>query len=133
MQIIRTAAEAANIADPELRTLVQKTIAALNPDGSYNPDELGYFLIVQPGDTLAAVSKQIGFDILANRWTGKRFGDADFTPSFEFAVEHTGYWEMVYVLDQAGSGVDVFVPKTSSTDPQLLAMCQRYATLSCGI
>lgn len=62
MQVIRDPLEAASIADPELRTLVQKTIAALSEDYPYDPDVLGYFLIVQPGDGLAIIYAQIGFD-----------------------------------------------------------------------
>lgn len=143
MQVIRDPAETANIADPELRHLIQKTIAALSPDGPYNADELGYFLIVEPGDTLATINAKIGFDILANRWTGKRFDQPGYTPSFELVEEHAGYYEMVFVISDSGYGVEVFVPKPASTtgtqgseadtqgnavDADLLAMCAKYAT-----
>jgi len=41
MQIIHNPAEAALIADPELRVLVEKTMADLSPDAPYNPAVLG--------------------------------------------------------------------------------------------
>lgn len=127
MQVIRDPLEAANIADPELRTLVQKTIAALSEDYPYDPDELGYFLIVEPGDSLATINAQIGFDILANRWTGIRYDQPGYTQSFEVLDEHTHWFEMVFVLSDDGYGIEVFIPKTEGIDPDLLAMCQRYA------
>ena len=127
MQVIRDPLEAASIADPELRTLVQKTIAALSEDYPYDPDALGYFVIVQPGDSLATINAQIGFDILANRWTGIRYDQPGYTQSFEVLDEHAGYFEMVFVLSDDGYGIEVFIPKTEGIDPDLHAMCQRYA------
>lgn len=141
MQIIRDPAETANIADPELSHLIQKTIRDPSPDGPYDPEVLGYFLIVEPGDTLATINAKIGFDILVNRWTGKHFDQPGYTQSFEILEEHAGYYEMVFVISDSGYGVEVFVPKPASTkgtqdgnaggnavDTNLLAMCARYAT-----
>ncbi len=127
MQVIRDPLEAANIADPELRTLVQKTIAALSEDYPYDPDVLGYFVIVQPGDSLATINAQIGFDILANRWTGIRYDQPGYTQAFEVLDEHAGYFEMVFVLSDDGFGIEVFIPKVDGVDPELLSMCKRYA------
>lgn len=127
MQIIRDPLEATSIADPELRTLVQKTIAALSEDYPYDPDVLGYFVIVEPGDSLATINARIGFDILANRWTGLRYDQPGYTQSFEVLDEHAGYFEMVFVLSDDGFGIEVFIPKADGVDPELLSMCQRYA------
>ena len=75
---------------------------------------------------MAAINEQLGWDILTNRWTGIRFGDPRFTPSFELVDEHAGYFELVYVMGQDGRGIEVMVPKSIDI-PDLLAMCQRYA------
>lgn len=127
MQIIRDPAHAASIADPELRAIVEKTIRGLSPDGPYDPDELGYFLIVQPGDSLDTLSGQIGFPIMVNRFSGIEFGHAGFTPSFELVDEHAGYYDMVFIISDSGYGIEVFIPKTAGVDAELLAMCQKYA------
>ena len=129
MQIIRDPLDATRIGDPELRHLIEKTMHDLNHDGPYDPDELGYFLIVQPGDSLDVLSDKIGFSIMANRWTGMEFGHADFTPSFEIVEEHAGYYAMVFIISDSGFGVEVFIPKTEGVDPALLAMCKRYAVM----
>jgi hypothetical protein len=126
MQIIRDPADA--IADSELRQLVQKTIAALSEDCPYDPDVLGYFLIVEPGDSLASINAQIGFDILVNKWTGNRFDQPGYTQSFEILDEHANWFEMVFLIDDSGFGIEVYIPKADGIDPDLLAMCQRYAT-----
>lgn len=128
MQIIRHLAEVGSISDPELRTLIEKTIADLSQDGPYDPDELGYFLIVQPGDRLDEISDQIGFPIMANRWTGIEYGHAGFTPSFELVEEHAGSYALVFITSDSGYGIEVFVPKAAGIDSDLLTMCQKYAT-----
>ena len=73
MQLIHTAADVAKLADPALRNLIEATIAALSEDEPFDAAVLGYFLIVEPGDIMAELDAQIGFSILANRWTGLRF------------------------------------------------------------
>ena len=127
MKVIRDPADTASIADSELRTLVEKTIRDLSEDNPYDPDELGYFLIVEPGDSLDTISAQIGFDILTNKWTGNRFDQPGYTQSFEVLDEHAGYYEMVFIISDDGFGVEVFIPKATGVDPALLAMCQKYA------
>jgi hypothetical protein len=127
MQIIRNPAETANIADPDLRALIEKTMHDLSPDGPYDPAVLGDILVLQLGDSLSTLSEKLGFDAVVNIWTRIRFGDAGFTPSFELVDEHPGYFELIYVIGQDGWGFDVFIPKTIDL-PELLEMCRRYAT-----
>jgi hypothetical protein len=126
MHRISDPAETCSIADPELRQLIEKTMRDLSPDGPYDAAELGFFLIVEPGDSLEAINKQLGWDIMTNVWTRKRFGEADFTPSFELVEEHPAYYELVYVIGQDGFGIEVFIPKTVDI-PVLLALCKKYA------
>ena len=65
--------------------------------------ELGYFLVVESGDTVGTITAQLGYDILCNRFTGIRYEQTRFTPSFEF------------------------VKKADGVSLDLLAMCQRHA------
>jgi hypothetical protein len=125
MQIIRDPADVASIADPELQALVQKTIAALSEDYPYDPDVLGYFLLVEPGDTIATLNAQIGFDILANRWTGIRFDQPGYSQAFEILDEHANWFEMVFIISDDGYGIEVLIPK-SVVLPELLAMCAKH-------
>jgi hypothetical protein len=125
MRIIRNPADATTIADLELRQLIDTTIAALSEDVPYDPDVLGYFLIVESGDSLATINAQLGFDILVNTWTGIRFDQSGYTQSFEVLDEHAGYYEIVFVLGQDGYGIEVFIPKGIDLQ-DLLAMCVQF-------
>ena len=115
------------ISDPEIRKLVQHRIDELGGD-KFNATELGFLLVVEPGDSLDAISTQIGFNILANRFAGIRYDEVGFTPSFEFVEEFPACYELVFILDDSGYGIDIFISKGTGVDPDLLAMCQRYAT-----
>jgi len=126
MQIIRSPADTATIKNIELRTCIDKTISDLSPDSPYDPNELGYFLIVEPGDSIATINTQIGFDILANKWSGIRFDQPGYTQSFEVLDEHANWFEMVFIISDDGYGIEVFIPKAIDI-PDLLAMCQLYA------
>lgn len=122
MHIIRN--DTTPITDAAIRQLVQQRISDLE---AFETGILGYFLIVEPGDTLNALNAQIGFSIIANRFTGIRFDRPGFTPSFEF-IEDTGCcYDMVFILSDDGFGIEVFVPKTDGIDPDLIAMCIQYA------
>ena len=114
------------ISNPAIRELVQQRINDLGCE-SFDSNELGYFLVVESSDTLEALSAQLGFDLLRNRFTGIRFNATGFTPSFEFIEEFPACYDMVFVLDDTGFGVEIFVPKEEGIDPDLIAMCRMYA------
>jgi hypothetical protein len=76
------------------------------------PEILGFILVVEPGDTIANIDAVLRFPILANR--------------HEFIQEHAHWYELVYVLGQDGSGLEVFVPKSIDL-PDLLTICVEQA------
>jgi hypothetical protein len=127
MQIIRDLPSTQQIQDPVIRKLVQHRIDGLGGE-KFNTTELGYFLLIEPGDSLDTINTQVGFNILANRFTGIRYGQPGYTPSFEFIEEFSTCYELVIILDDSGYGIDIFISKGTGVDPDLLAMCQRYAT-----
>ncbi len=124
MFVIRDLSSTAQINDSEIRYLVELRIHALSTE-PYDPDDLGYFLVMEPGDSLEEINTQLGFSILCNRFSGIKFGDADFTPSFEFVEEYASCYDMVFILSDDGFGVEVFIPKSIDI-PELLAMCQKF-------
>ena len=117
MIVIRDAPSMSNIADP----LVQQRFAEISAVGEV------HFVIVQVGDTVAQIESECGFPILTNMVDGSRFGDAGFTPCFEVLEEHARCYEMVFILNDDGYGIDIFIPKVIGIDPELLAMCTQYA------
>ena len=126
MIIVKTIASIQKISNTAVRKIVRERIYVLGGD-AFNAAELGYFLVVESGDTIEAITAQIGFDILCNRFTGTRYDQTGFTPSFEFVEEFPACYDMVFILSDDGYGVEVFVQKTKGVQLDLLAMCQRYA------
>lgn len=126
MQVIRSPADAANIADSAIRQMILQRINAIASDEPYEETLHGYFVIIESGDTLQAINQQVGFDVLTNRWTGLRYDHADYTPAFEILEEYQTCWDLLFIQDDSGYGIELFIPKTIEI-PDLVAMCQRYA------
>jgi hypothetical protein len=114
------------ISNPAIRDLVQQRINDLGGE-AFDADSLGYFVVIEAGDTIEAISTQVGFNILHNRFSGIRFDATSFTPSFEFIEEFPNCYDMVFVLDDSGFGVELLVPKEDGIDTDLIAMCRMYA------
>ena len=126
MNVVRDHSTNDQISSLQIRELVQQRINDLG-GVAFDADELGYFLVVESSDALEALSAQLGFDMLRNRFTGIRFNATGFTPSFEFIEELPACYDMVFVLDDTGIGVEIFVPKEEDIDPDLIAMCRMFA------
>ena len=126
MQTIRDLTGTSQIRDPTIRQLVTQRINDLGGE-AFDSAELGYFLVVESGDTLEALETQLGFSIVANRLTGIRYDQADFTPSFEFIEDFAGCYDMVFILSDDGYGVEVFVRKAEGVLLDLLVMCRAFA------
>lgn len=113
--------------DPCLRCLLETRIQQL---GSYIEQDLGelvHFIIVEPGDRPPDVDRGLGFPFLRNVVDGTHFGDADFTPSFEWLQDHGAWFEVVFILSDDGFGTVVFIPDTPAIDFDLHAFCLTYS------
>lgn len=126
MQIIRDLETSHQIRNPAIRALVQQRINDLGGAG-FDADAIGYFLVFEAGDTIEAIYAQVGFNILHNRFTGVRYDGPGFTGSFEFIEEFASCFDMVFVLDDSGIGIEMFVLKEEGIDADLMAMCRMYA------
>ena len=111
MQVIRSPADAANIADPAIRQMIQQRIDAIASDEPYDANLHGYFLVLEDGDTLNAINKQVGFDLLAK--------------PYEILEEYPDCYDLLYVISDDGFGVELIIPKAIDV-PELIAMCRRY-------
>ena len=72
------------------------------------------FIVVQPGDTLEALEKALGFPI-----------DGDSKDSFgcEWIEDHGFAFELVWILTDDGFAHVAFLTKTAGIDPELLRLC----------
>ena len=126
MIVVRDLSATLEIKHSNIKQLVQQRINDLGGE-AFDSSELGYFLVIGAGDTIEAIQRPVGFNILRNRFTGIIFNETGFTPSFEFIEEFPACYNMMFVLDDTGIGVEIFVPKEEGIDPDLIAMCQMYA------
>lgn len=116
-----------SIADPDVRRLVLTRFNQICAGEPYDYDRHGEVIVVEPGDTVAALEEEGGCPILYNPFDDSSFGDPEFSPMFEALEEHPGCYEIVTILNDDGFGIAVFVPKHPDIDADLLAMCARYA------
>jgi hypothetical protein len=129
MRVLRDPDLASMIEDEALRALVAQRFLEIAQDEPYDPDVYGYFIVLEPGDSVAALEKEVGWPILGSVFNDTRFGDPDFSPCFEFLEEHEqpACYEMVFIINDGGFGIDLFIPKAQGMDPGLIAFCEAYA------
>ncbi|TCV86647.1 hypothetical protein [Sulfurirhabdus autotrophica] len=127
MIVLRGPTLASNIPDPEIRSLVERRFTEICAGEEYNYDLHGYMIVVEPGDSVESLEKESSCPILSDLFDDTCFGGPDFSPSYEALEEHSGCYEMVFILNDDGFGIDIFIPKTSGIDADLLAMCAIYA------
>ena len=128
MLVLRDTTAIAGITDPVLRELIERRIREISECCPWDADELGPMIVVEPGDTADELQAIMGFSILEGIFDDSRFGDDDFSPSFEFAEVHGDHlYELVYIVSDGGYGYDIFIVNRSGIDPTILAFCQTYA------
>jgi len=125
MQLVRDGASAVAIGDAAMRMLIEQRFTALRADEA---EDLCYFIVMEEGDTAEHLAERLGFSILHSRLDPLRFDEPGFHRSWELLEEHPSCYEMVIVLSDDGVGVEILVPKLPGIDPDLMALCRRYAT-----
>ena len=109
------------ITDPDILKLVKLRHSQLG-------DEMfGSVIIMEQGDTISVIEKEIGFPILTNLFDDSRYPDPDFMPSCEALEDHGGCYEMLFILSD-GDAIEIFLPKVG-VDPLLLSMCSQFAVV----
>ena len=107
----------------DLRNHMLEIICKITDGATYDPSIYGHFVLVEVGDSIAKVEANTSCRVL----NGRPFSDCEFQPSFEWLVEHPSFYEAVFIFSDDGFGVDLLIPKALGIDPDLLAMCAKYA------
>lgn len=128
MIIITDRTQIPEITDRHLRQLIEQHIQDIEECCPWDAEELGPFILVEPGDTATDLESVMGFSILESIFDDSHFGDEAFAPSFEFAgIVGEALYELVYVMSDSGYGYDIFIPNCPDLDPVLRSFCQTYA------
>ena len=109
----------------ELTRLITGYVERLSGYEGCELGQLAQFVVMTRSDTVIELEAALGFSVRINRFTGCRYGDAEYLPSWEVIEEHKFWYEVVYVLGDDGFGIVIFVPKDA--DAELNEMLQRYA------
>ncbi|AKH38170.1 MULTISPECIES: hypothetical protein [Nitrosomonas] len=88
MLIINDPTQANRIPDSAIRSLVQQRFSEVCAGEPYDCDRHGYMVVVEPGDSVEALEREVGFPILRNPFDDTRYGEPDFSLSFEALEEH---------------------------------------------
>jgi hypothetical protein len=122
MLIIQKRSQLPLITDPDILKLVK-----LRHD-QMGDEMFGSMIIIEAGDAISDIEKEIGFPILTNLFDDVRYPDTDFVPCFEALEDHGNFYEMVLILSDGGDAVEIFIPKVG-VDNDLLAMCSQFAVV----
>ena len=130
MLILRDPARVDLVQEPRLRALLAQRFAEVSVDAPYDPEEIGDFVVAEPGDTLASLEAALGVPIFSSQFGDACFGEADYAPCFEFLEEHAFCFEICWIVNDGGFGYLLFVPKVAGMDAGLLDYCRTYAVLA---
>ena len=123
MLIVTGPQAALSIDEPDVRRLVFKRFDQITAGEIYDYDHHGELIVVEPGDTVAALEEECGWPILHNPFDNTRFGEPSFLPTFEALENWPGCFEITIIASDSGAGILIFVPKQPGIDADLLAMC----------
>lgn len=124
---IRGPDQTQQIDDPAIRRLVEKRFYEICDGEAYDAEIHGELIVAEHGDTPTTLERQTGCSIAVNPFDESRFPDPDFVPACEVIEEHATCFEMVFILNDDGIGVLIFVPKQPDIDRDLLSLCSTYA------
>ena len=116
-----------SIADPSIRALASHRFSQILSGEPYNYNRHGYMIVAEPGDSIESLESETCCSIIHNDFDGTHFGDFDFTPCFEALEEHGNCYEMLFILNDEGFAIDIFIPKHPGINNDLLTMCAKYA------
>ncbi|MCX7178499.1 MAG: hypothetical protein NTX56_06870 [Proteobacteria bacterium] len=113
MLILRDPALTEKISDPYIRAQVEQRFAEVFADEPYDAEQHGYFIVVEPGDTLEQLDQECGLPILEY---------------FECVEDHHEFFEIVCILNDDGFGISCYVPRhTEGIDTRLLSVLEAAA------
>ena len=109
-----------HITDPDIHKLVILRLSQLD---SIHPSPM---IIMEHGDSLSDIEKEIGFPILTNLFDDISYPDPDYIPFCEALEDHGDFYEMLFILGDGEEAIEIFIPKTG-VDSELLSMCADFA------
>ena len=122
MLILKSPSSFNSITDPDILKLVKLRHSQLG-------DEMfSSVIIMEQGDTISDIEKEIGFPIMTNLFDDISYPDPDFMPSCEALEDHGTFYEILFIFGDGDEAIELFIPK-AGVDNDLLAMCSQFAVV----
>ena len=115
--------------DHNLKAILLGRLELLAEFSDWDIADLAHFLIVEPGDCIEAIARELGVNPLINIVDDACFPDKSFQPSFEFCISRKGSFDLTFALSDSGQALVLLVPNQEGVEPTLLELCRAYATL----
>lgn len=113
MIIIRDPTLTRTINDPSIRNLAATRFAQVLAGEPYDYDQHGYMIAVEEGDSISDLEAETCCSISVD-------------PMFEALEEHDCCFEMLFILNDDGFAITLFIPK-HGVNADLLKLCCKYA------
>lgn len=113
MRIIRDPTQTGSIQDPGIRSLVEARFTQILDGEPYDYDSHGYMIVVEEGDSISDLESETCCTISAD-------------PMFEALEEHDCCFEMLFILNDEGFAITLFIPK-HGINADLLKLCTGHA------
>lgn len=114
--------------DPDLKAILLERMELLADFSDWDLADLAHFIIVEPGDCIVAMEKELGISPFVNLVDDVRFPDPAFEPSWETCLYRHGYYSLTFALSDTGLGLCLLVPDREDIEPQLLELCRTFGT-----
>jgi hypothetical protein len=125
--VLRAPQQALSVDSPQLQALALSRLEALAAEEMLAGDTPSMVIVMEAGDAVPDLSRELGLDVLTARYSACRFDEDGYAPTFEVIEEHSTVFELVFVFSDYGDGAIVLVPKQAGLDPDLLNMCRMHA------
>ena len=127
MLVLRDPQQLNRVVQPEIKAFLRRRFYDICDPEPYDPDEHGFFILVQPGDTSEQIELDTGYSLSKSLFNGTVYGDPDFTPDFEYLEDHGSFCEAVFIFTDSGFAVVMIVPKEEGIDERILELCAEFA------
>lgn len=130
MQMIRHPNDVRLVRHAGIQSLIGERFAMLEEYGPYDPDELGWFLVIESGDQPLQCERWPCPPLLQDE-DGLPVDHPDFCSPYEFCIRHdTGIFELVRVLSDGGEAVAIFIPDQPDISTDLIHLCRTLSAQS---
>ena len=114
--------------DQNIKAILLERLELLAEFSDWDLADLAHFIIVEPGDCIEAIEKELGISPFVNLVDDVRYPNPAFEPSWETCVYRHRHYSLTFALSDSGLGLCLLVPDRDDIEPQLMELCRVFGT-----